>query len=485
MKTKNYILSGLLIISLVFPATGFANGPTLTDSLISYYKLENIYDFYGFNNTTNNNSVSFTSDGIVGKGADFGASNTNKNLSVANDLGVGGNEDLSISIWAKLNTEIATGTYSLVIHASQSGANRYFQIVYDYNGGTRRLRGDASGSSVNHNITLGTSTWNNITLTRDISGNEVEMFINGTSVGTTTLGSSVANSDFLKVGGDTGAYASVIIDEVGIWNKVLSQTEISNIYNSGIGQTMVAEFQVDTDGTLTDDIGTYWKMENTNSIASTSLVLTNNNSVAFSTGKVNNAADFGTSAAANKSLTRADDLGISGTSAMSVSGWLKLNVEASNDYTVWLHSSTNGASRYFQLKYEYNGGTRRLRADFSGGQIFYTANLGTSNWYHFVLTRPASGDGEFFINGVSQGTVAIGSGTSASSFFNIGIDGDGSSLDLLGLVDELAVWNKVLSAQEIADLYNSGNGQTMVAVFEIDGGAVSIFRQIKGIGISR
>jgi hypothetical protein len=75
---------------------------------------------------------------------------------------------------------------------------------------------------------------------------------------------------------------------------------------------------------------------------------------------------------------------------------------------------------------------------------------------------------EFWINGVSQGTLAatIGGGDPGDqNAFSLGFlahaSGDGffSSSE----VDEFGVWNKKLSSTEIADLYNGGTGQTMVS----------------------
>lgn len=208
--------------------------PLFSDAnLQAYWKGENVNDSKNSNTLTNHNSVAFNA-GKYGNGFDFGAANTNKYLDVASNLSIAGNGDGSISFWVKLSAEISSGLSILAQHASTTGADRYFQIYYDYNGGTRRLVADFSGggAAVNYNIALGTVVYHHIVITRNVAGNSGELFVNNVSRGTTTLGSGTFGVNRVSIGGDTGSnLLSGIIDDVGIFNKKISVAEVGQIYN--------------------------------------------------------------------------------------------------------------------------------------------------------------------------------------------------------------------------------------------------------------
>ena len=88
------------------------NTPLFSDAnLVHYYKLENTSDSKGSNTLTNVNSVAFNA-AKFGNGADFGASNTTKELysTVAPEIDGGAG---TLIFWVKLQTEIASGAYCL------------------------------------------------------------------------------------------------------------------------------------------------------------------------------------------------------------------------------------------------------------------------------------------------------------------------------------------------------------------------------------
>lgn len=203
-------------------------------NLVSYYKLEDISDETANNHDlTNNGTVTFGA-AVFNNGGDLGESNSSKWLSIADNLGVAGNGDACIAGWVKLKTEIGSGTYILFQHLSNSGADRYLEINYEYNAGTRRISVNASESNtIVHNLTMGTSDFYHIAINRS-SANAVELFINGVSIGTDTGGTSGGgNTNYFSMGRhatvSTG-HASVIYDDVAVFNRVLLAKEIESIY---------------------------------------------------------------------------------------------------------------------------------------------------------------------------------------------------------------------------------------------------------------
>lgn len=82
-----------------------------------------------------------------------------------------------------------------------------------------------------------------------------------------------------------------------------------------------------------------------------------------------------------------------------------------------------------------------------------------NNWHHIVCTR--QGDvGKIYIDGEldKQGTVSAGSVNSISDIV-IGNFGDNMpTFEITGNIDEVGIWNKVLTEEDITYLYNNGNG---------------------------
>ena len=226
-------------------------GGTLTTSLQAYYKAEDVTEYYtggGTLDLTNNNTVAFNA-AKIDNGADGGTTNTNKSLSIANNLGIDGGA-CSISFWVKINTEVAAGTYGLVCCAS-SGTDVLYFVRYDYNAGTRRLRffrvkQNVAVTASAYTVTLVTTNWYHVVLTYDTTN--IKGYVNNIQQGADTAASGTGSgqtSAFIILGDNSGDgstianFASAIVDEVGIWSKALSTNEITDLYNSGNGQTMV------------------------------------------------------------------------------------------------------------------------------------------------------------------------------------------------------------------------------------------------------
>jgi len=221
-------------------------GGTLTTSLVSYYKLEDVNDFFASNNLTNNNSVAFNT-GKVSNAADMGASNTTKYLNIASDLGIT-NGNCSISCWVNVTTAPASGTQGTIVAKNDGGTFIMYNLYYQNDAGTLRvsadrLRGGVADDEVKvaHTLTIG--TWFHLVLTYD--GTNIELWIDGVSKGTAAASGNGSNyiADTFNIGnrlynGVLATYLSGLVDEVGIWSKKLSNTEVADLYNAGSGQTM-------------------------------------------------------------------------------------------------------------------------------------------------------------------------------------------------------------------------------------------------------
>ncbi len=201
-------------------------------NLVSYYKLEDTSDSKGSNTLTNNGSATFTS-ARYNNGANYGSANSTKWLSRADQLGIAGNSDLSVSMWVKLTDEITSGTYTIFEHLSTTTANRYIACNYNYNSGTPQLDVNASaGTHATYTITLGTSVFHHIVVTRNVAGNVLTLYVDGASVATGTVGTDTDGNNNFSIGASRAGlrFLSGVQDDVAVFNRVLTPTEVSTIY---------------------------------------------------------------------------------------------------------------------------------------------------------------------------------------------------------------------------------------------------------------
>lgn len=197
--------------------------------------------------------------------------------------------------------------------------------------------------------------------------------------------------------------------------------------------------------------------------------LTDNNTVTYATGKINNAGQFASANSEYLSISDASQSGLDITGDMSVQTWFYITSAptSGNEYTIV--SKTSGGSSAYAIRYFNNGGTLQLASflyDSSAPttNVNYNKNvtLSTSTWHHIVFTFKASTSTvEYFVDGSSIGTVtdlAVNDINNSTGAFNIGACFEGANRFMNGLIDELGIWSRAITSTEVTALYNSGNG---------------------------
>lgn len=219
----------------------------LTDNLVSYWELEESsgtrVDSHGSNDLTDNNTV-LSLTGVQGNAADFEHdSSETLSTSTAGTLNITG--DISFSLWIKQETATATiGQAGFFSCFGTTTATRKFILAMTTGGQIRfDVRNSAGGSDnfqFTHSENIG--TWEHIVITWQASSKECKFYLDGSQSGSTQTGTNVAaiNSvtsyNYVMGGIRTNLdYWDGGIDEFGIWDKVLTSTEVSDLYNSGSG----------------------------------------------------------------------------------------------------------------------------------------------------------------------------------------------------------------------------------------------------------
>jgi hypothetical protein len=215
-------------------------GGTLTTGLVSYYNMQgNSNDYWGTYNGSGTSVTYGTSYGKVNEGASFNGSSYISQTSFPYSL-----QAYSWSVWVQKTSTKTTNSY--VMNAGGGAGTFFFFMILDVSGTNGKADiGGGKGSSGNVDVfstfNLSNNTWYNIVGTFD--GTQTwNLYINGVLNNSGTYNPSGASAATgITYGasdpGDANKYVGNI-DEIGIWSKVLSSTEISDLYNGGSGQTM-------------------------------------------------------------------------------------------------------------------------------------------------------------------------------------------------------------------------------------------------------
>lgn len=228
----------------------------LNQGLVAYYSFDsnNANDLVGGNNGTLIGSPTFTS-GINNDAIDFGNDSVVKYVNIAdsNTLSFtsGGGDDIpfSFSFWINIYSYSSTGSF---IVCKRNSSQLEYHIHLNNSGFLNFVK--FSNSATNYQAkqfmnSLDLNTWYHVVITD--SGNKIQSEMNayidsiiqsgtnyqsGTYTGMVNTNANVfiGIPEFL-VNGNTKTKG--IIDELAIWkNRELTQSEVTELYNSGIGK---------------------------------------------------------------------------------------------------------------------------------------------------------------------------------------------------------------------------------------------------------
>ena len=216
---------------------------------------------------------------------------------------------------------------------------------------------------------------------------------------------------------------------------------------------------------LIDNLISYWKLDETSGTrgdAHGANNLTDNNTVGYAAGILNNAADFESTNSEYLSITDASQSGLDITGDLTMSCWINRESDASQ-HVMGKRDGGSGASGRAYVMYLDGNTATDISVNISSGATdtwkFVSYTFSTGTWYHVAIVYTASaGSAKFYVNGSQTGTTQSGLPTSIgnnSQPFTIGREAvTGGLFD--GLIDEVGIWSRALSDSEITELYGSG-----------------------------
>ncbi|WP_415897326.1 DUF6701 domain-containing protein [Neptuniibacter sp. QD57_21] len=375
----------------------------------------------------------------------------------------------SLSFWIKTNQlgsstdYLAPGVTGIEISGS---TDDIFWGWLDLSGNIGISIGDDSTSKSSSSINDG--TWRHVVLTRDANTGAYQIFIDGALNATGTIASGIISNTFNSIGriednGGSPEYFSGQLDEVLVYDQVLTQTHVTQIYTNQLAGnnwdgstrtcpssgplTPVAEFRFDEtswDGSLNevaDSSGSYHG-EAFGGIQPVS-------------GKICNAADL--TATETTDYVRVDGDLFANQGDFTISTW----VNTANTNNQSLISGANSSS-FNELIFWFNSSTNfepHLN-NVNNGSVS-VSNFATSSWRHLVWTRSGN-QNCLYIDKVLQGcrTLGIDNITIASNGLILGQEQDSlgggfvASQAFNGLMDEVLFFDEALSSSDVASIYD-------------------------------
>jgi hypothetical protein len=239
LNTQSIVISEYETIGIQINPPPPPTGEVPTNGLLAYYKFEELSgasiiedNFSTYNGTV----VGSLTNGMPGKISNGIRSNGSPNNYFA-FTGWGWGSAGSVSFWIKLDNHIPASFENALMNING------FDFMTHYPWTTNRilisiLRGNRI--DIGTGIIEDRTVWHMLTVTTDLTANEYKVYQNATEIYSGTAGplTNPIGNEMQILRGGTNRGLRGMIDELGFWNRALTPTEITDLYNSGIGRTL-------------------------------------------------------------------------------------------------------------------------------------------------------------------------------------------------------------------------------------------------------
>ena len=330
---------------------------------------------------------------------------------------------------------------------------------------------DASASSYTDDF-LEENTWYFVSVNYDGTGYKI--YVDGkeknlTQSGNLTLdlGNTDAHTEQVTIGGNRQnnvAEWKGSMDEVMVYNRVLSPNEVSALYKGNNIASTIPSY-IPSEGLVG-----YWPFNgNANDESGNGNHGTVNGATLSSdrSGKANSAYSFDGSSNYIES-----NLNFSIKSGITFSCWGKITSLGKNDPQLYM-SVVSG--KYSGIAGVWDGSIINNKVFTIGGSqiVTSTTNFNLNTWVHLTYSYDQqTGISKFYQNGILQGTLTETNSITNFNLLRIGrhlSDSWGYGWYFNGQLDDIAIYNRALNEQEITALYTENNPCTSVPTINAEG----------------
>lgn len=368
------------------------------------------------------------------------------------------NSPITVAFWMKMNN---TAT-------SQIAVLKPYEYTVCVGGGNISLH-DTYGNGLGTSVSLSSGTWYHVAMVFD-GTSTIYTYLNGSLVGTPGISgtwSATADTSNLTIAkgdgilGCSANYFDGTIDDVRIYNRALSATEVAQLYDYGLPHE-------GCDNVSSGLVG-WWKLDDGSGTTAAdssgnSNTGTTQNSPTWTTGKINGALQF---TSANQYVSIPDTAALNMSGSWTVSAWVNPStIPASGTRATVLDRDDSSSNTNYLIGIDNNqsctGLNWRLKFDASaggGGINCYPMTITANTWYFItgVYDSPSQ-TLSLYVNGALQ-VANVGSNVPTSNSGTNLVLGNVSSLgqQFYGTIDDVRIYNRAVSTSEVNQLYHMGS----------------------------
>lgn len=476
-KYNFFAITILILLSFILVQPAF---PSDKDNLIGRWLVNgSLLDEMGTNN------------GTLTAGASRGFVKTERGLAMEFDgsatqivsTGYTNPTNFSVSAWVNHNNWSSSDT--IIGKRATFDINTVGWSCYSAAGGLYCVFDDGSSNAIIGNTGMTNNQWYHFVVTYE-AGVIAKIYVDGVagSIPTGSLASIttiVSASDFtIGANGDGATFLDGSIQDVKIYNTALTVQQIEDIYNEGSPERIQTKrnFYYPDPADLSGVAGIVgaWSMKaqsgsiyDTSGNGLTGTLVSNPVDTKGLFGRalqfdgVDDYVDLGNSATLNAT-----------TDTITISAWVYTDSATDNQPVLSKYNTSP-----YPFKFTMDFGVRKI--DFKINDVTLNSPNGVltvGEWNYVATTYDKNAGGtdevKHYVNGIQVGTsdYSISMGTNSDSW-DIGFE-DNANRYFNGTIDELRFYNRVLSAQEIKDLYNKGANQVSLIEDFSDEGADGI-----------
>ena len=415
--------------------------------------------------------------GRSGQALNFDGTDDYVTVADNNTLDAGDTADLTITGWFNRDTFTTDDTVIAKrngIISTDTGYLAYIddatdQIIFEVSDGTDEY-------SLTSKSTFTSVGWNHFAIVWDQdSAANSEIYINGvanTATDSGTIGNigDLSNALAFRAAAesDAGNPFDGKLDEIRIYSRTLSVGEVKSLYDVGQADKVNSSVsQPQGTGRLDSGLVNYWKFDENTGTSTTdsstnAFTGTLTNGPTWTTGQVGSAINFDGS---NDYVTVTDSDDSKYTGELTICTWANIETAGNYRHFAGKHAAGGGSTNPFDFRTSADNPPKmvlvRANADY---RSYDGPNTTLGQWKHYCVVAPAAIETTptFYIDGVpTTGTASGGGGTGAATgsgaAIRMGSRADATPL-MDGSLDEMRIYNRMLSDDEIGQIYRLGAG---------------------------
>ncbi len=452
MKKPSLFLIVLLMGSLLqaqnLPSYVPANG------LIGWLPFNgNANDESGNNNNGTVNGATLTTDRFGNNETAYYFNNLNGNFISVPGVSVQGSGERTISFWSKTNSNNIQNAI-MAISTGSSVLSSAFNIRFETSNTFVGFMGFDNDFLGNGNVVVNDNNWHHVLVT--YQSGQLRFFVDGvfekeTSISLSTLGQ---NNFIGKSNHDIHPdHFLGSLDDFGFWNRALTQQEITNLYQGGNSNSANC---LQMPANLQQGLVGYWPFCG---------------NALDESGNGNNGTVNGATLTSDRFGNAGSAYGFDGVDDYVSSTFPSISNEASVSLWFFTNADYNNGPNFIETSSQFcsinpSNGSIDFAQNFNTQNYF--VNSGTFNplgvWHNIVLSSKTNTNTiSLYIDGILKGsTSTMGTLTPIFSYL-LGKRSNNTGF-FSGSLDDIAIWNRALSQQEITQLYNQGICQTSITV---------------------